>query len=100
MAEFKYSWGRGMKICKKCKQEKPLEEYYFSQGRYQTKCKQCFREYQRNRTREMKKYLSEDWKQYRREYYALNKDKFVVYRKRWLDKHPEYMKDYREKKKI
>lgn len=36
------------KLCTKCKQEKPVGEFYLCGGHYSSRCKKCFGEYQKN----------------------------------------------------
>ena len=65
------------KICKKCKKEKELKEFYFrkKQNRYEYSCKECER-------KRLKQYYNYD-KEKSNEYYKKNKNKILERRRKY-----------------
>jgi len=97
-----------MKICTKCKAEKPLGEFNSKQGR----CKDCQREYNQKyyqktrkkalcRQREYYRKNKEKIRDYQREYYQSNKEKVEernrAYRRRHKEKYSAYYREYRRR---
>jgi hypothetical protein len=89
-----------LKICSKCHKAKdPSLDFYMCAGRWRSECKQCTIKrnikYQKKTKAWKHRYGNdEDRKQYMREYYNRNKEKFAQYRSDFRDKHPEYYKEY------
>jgi len=92
-----------MKTCSRCHESKIIHmDFYMCQGIYRSECKRCTikknTSYQK-RTQPWKyRVVDEDKKQYRKEYYAANKEKFAAYRTTFNEKNPEYHKLYARKK--
>jgi hypothetical protein len=73
-----------VKICKECKVEKEIDDYYLKNGKPKSAyCKSCYNIIYK--------------KEYDKEYYENNKEKFKENHKRWceLNDRTEYMKEYR-----
>jgi len=80
-----------MTICTQCKEVKSASGYYKSQN--SLKCKDCVKHNSRV-------YKDENKKRKKRtdaKYYKNNKSKFIECNKRFLTKHPNYIKDYAAK---
>lgn len=90
-----------MKICSICHQDKPYDDYYCWRGTYRGECKKCT--IRKNVKRKKEKGSGtvdlDARRQYHREYYAKNKEKFKEYRKAFLERHPSYYKDQYQKSK-
>jgi len=77
-----------MKKCTKCKNEKPLTEFYFEKKRniYHPKCKECHISYRNiNKEKNSNK---------QKEYYLLNKDKHKERCKEWMENNKQSFKNY------
>ena len=92
-----------VKFCKECSTEKNVEEFYFYNNYYRSECKKCC--IKKNSSNQKNKQLwksrfstIEEKRAYMREYYAKNKDKYKLYRERFAEKHPDYMKRFAPKK--
>ncbi len=75
-----------MRICNKCKKEKPLSEYYKDRSNASGReymCKECKKEYSKT--------LPDD---YRREYYKKNKERLLEEGREWRERNPDYMKEW------
>lgn len=85
--------------CNVCKHEKELEkDFYFSKGNYRGECKKCTsrkNSERAQRTGYSRFKSAEARREHQREYYRQNKERFKVYRKRFLEKNPEYFKNYK-----
>jgi hypothetical protein len=84
-----------MKICKECKIEKDLNEFYKRTHRLSRMavCKACMA----RKAKVSREADREGYNQYQRVYYATHKDdkKATVYK--WRNKNPEKMKEYRDR---
>jgi len=93
------------KICTYCKEEKEIpEDFYRWRGFFKSECKKCTilrnGNYQKRvQAWKMRSGEGDVRNAYMRAYYAKNKEKFALYRRQFLDKHPDYYKDYFRKKK-
>jgi transposase-like protein len=90
------------KTCSKCGQTKLVKDFYISNGLYRPACKKCTiqqnGEYQKRMKPWRLKVSGLDRAEYMQEYRAKNKEKFALYRKTFLKKHPNYYKKYLEQK--
>ena len=93
-----------MKICRTCKQEKPLNEFYkyaHTADHYWSQCKECAKKIARQRYEQLSpeeksilnhrktiRYKSRR-KQYNKKYYWLNRKHLLVESKKWRDANPE-----------
>jgi hypothetical protein len=80
-----------MKICTKCKIEKPINEFYKDKNAYdglQKKCKNCVKNYYNNNKNRILKY--------HKEYYNANieNETFLNKRKKYRKNNKDYMKEY------
>ncbi len=94
-----------IKKCSKCRQSKDQHlDFYVNQGRIRSECKVCT--IKRNVKRQK---LLQPWKhrfadeisrkEYAKEYYAKNRERFAQYRADFRKKNPEYYKMYARNKK-
>lgn len=94
-----------IKRCSCCKVEKDMKnDFYFSKGKIRSECKKCTIRRSLAYQRKVKswKRRSADYasqREYMINYYAENKDKFAMYRKTFLEKHPDYYRAYADKKR-
>lgn len=94
-----------LKVCSICGCEKDLNaDFYMCSGRYRSECKVCTIKrnavYQKKKQPWLKRFSSSDeHKSYMAEYYHNNREKFLEYRKTFNKKHPNYYKDYQQKRK-
>ncbi len=93
-----------LKICSKCKKEKEVQDFYSCAGKWRSECKKCTIKrnvkYQRRVRAWRTRYGGDDERrEYMRTYYAQNKDKFAEYRKRFVEKYPDYYTQYCRRKK-
>jgi hypothetical protein len=91
-----------MKICSKCKVEKPFEEFSKDKSKkegYRNDCKYCFKEYYKKYYLENKNKLCE----YQKLYYKENKNKVSEYKRQYKEENKDalsvYNKQYREENK-
>lgn len=71
-----------MKTCSKCKEEKPLSDYYIVYEKYLARCKNCV-------NADCKKYVtanSEKRKKYQDDYNKKNKDKQIIHKRKYQQK--------------
>lgn len=87
------------KICRKCRRDILIEDYYFVNGKPRSECKQCT--ITRNSTYQKKvkawrnREVDPDARRlYMRNYYLANKEKYVQHRTNFKAKHPDYYKNY------
>ena len=93
------------KKCTKCKKTKLAElDFYLHQGSYRSQCKACI--IQRNSRRQKKlqpwkhRFVDEvSRKEYAKEYYAKNRERFATYRREFKKRNPEYYKMYARERK-
>ncbi len=94
-----------LKICSKCKKEKEVgKDFYSCGGKWRSECKKCTIKrnvrYQRRVQAWRTRYgCDNERREYMRGYYAKNKDKFVGYRKKFVEKNPDYYTQYFRSKK-
>lgn len=85
-----------MKICNKCKIQKDYTNFFrdkkMKDGFVNT-CKSCRKEYKKKHYQYNKKIIRKKHK----EYYEANKEKVNEINKKWKEKHPNYMVEYRKK---
>lgn len=90
------------KTCSKCGQTKHLNFFYTNNGVYRSACKKCIITQNINYQSRAKpwryKVSAIDRALYMQEYREKNKEKFVIYRKRFLENHPGYYKKYLQQK--
>ncbi len=88
-----------MKICTKCKQEKPESEFYKRNGKCVSACRSCTNEYWKRHYQANKeivqhrvyKYKTEHQEQsrdYYAQYYADNREKLNAYKAKWSKDNP------------
>lgn len=93
-----------LSICNKCLQAKESDQFYTTRGVPRSECKKCTIRRNVRHQRKIKAWLSksvdvESRKEYMREYYEKNKEKYVTYRNNFRKKHPYYYVDYFRRKK-
>lgn len=94
-----------LKICSQCHQAKePMMDFYLCSGRWRSECKMCTIKrnvrYQRKVKAWKHRYVDDDTRrQYMRDYYDKNKEKFARYREEFRSRNPEYYKEYFRKRK-
>lgn len=94
-----------LKICSKCRQSKDAYlDYYGNQGNMRSECKSCTikRNVKRQKLLQSWKYRFADEvsrKEYAKEYYAKNRERFAQYRAEFKKRNPEYYKMYSRNKK-
>lgn len=84
-----------MKICKDCKIEKELDEFYKRTNRL-SRMAVCKARMAR-KAKVSREVDREGYNQYQRVYYSLHKDKRIANTCKWRAKHPEKMKEYRDR---
>lgn len=87
------------KICTQCHEEKLPDAFYRSKGTSRSECKECTKAkntaYQKlNKVWRYRYSDDESRRDYLREYYQNNKEKFAQYRKQFIDSHPGYHRNY------
>lgn len=93
------------KQCSKCNKWKFQKlDFYQCAGVYRSECKKCTVKrnvrYQRLHRTWKHRYVDDDARRdYMREYYDKNKEKFAAYRKEFREKYPEYYKMYFRRRK-
>lgn len=90
-----------IKVCSKCKLELELDNFYLcgkdkNAPYYKSECKKCSIErnliYQK--LHKKKKTLTKKQRDAAKTYYKQNKERWKLYRQRFLEKHPGYYKSY------
>ena len=85
-----------VKVCSKCKVEKPLTEFYKrndNKSGFRNDCKDCL-------SKRKKKYYKENKKEHQKrgqKYYQLNKDEIKLRTKKWRENNNEYYKESMKK---
>jgi hypothetical protein len=97
---------REMKRCSRCRKMKNIfEDFYVCKGKHRADCKACTIKRNvkhQNRTQAWKKSFGGDLelrRDYMREYYKNNKERYSVYRERFRKNHPNYHRDYYHSRK-
>lgn len=94
-----------IKICSKCRQAKDAYlDYYMNQGVMRSECKACTIRRNVRRQKQLQPWKhrfvdEESRKEYAKEYYAKNRERFAQYRSEFRKKNPEYYKMYARNKK-
>lgn len=85
-----------MKVCRICKEEKPIKEFRINKhGVVDSYCAPC-------RSGYAKAWRKKNWKQVKenhRIYARNNRDKMNAINRRWAAKNPDYWKNYNQNKK-
>jgi len=93
------------KRCSKCFKTKDGEkDFYLCSGRYRGECKACtikrnVRYQKKNRSWKFRYQDDEARREYMREYYSKNKERYARYRAEFRARYPEYYKEYFRKRK-
>lgn len=87
------------KICTNCKEIKDISDFYVCGGQLRGDCKECTKKKNLTYQRKHKTWLTRfkdmtERREYMKEYYANNKEKFAEIRRRFKEKHPDYGKEY------
>jgi hypothetical protein len=91
-----------LKICTRCKECKTIADFYKCKGVRRPECKECTIErnvqYQKKHKIWVHRYSDpETRKDYYRDYYSRNPDKFAEYRAKFRETHPDYFRQrYRD----
>lgn len=94
-----------LKTCIRCRKDKDsLLDYYANQGHMRAECKACTSRLNTQRQKRQKVWINrfvdeESRKEYAKEYYAKNKERFASYRSAFKKKNPEYHKMYQRNRK-
>lgn len=92
-----------MKKCTLCRKEKSLDDFYLCGKRYKSECKSCTKK--RNRAKRAAvayykgRYGTLSYLDYQKEYYKNNKDRLLAKRREWEAAHPDYYKNYAERRR-
>ena len=84
------------RVCRKCGQEKPLEEFVRDKtcaSGYRHTCKQCDREWRRM----WDAANADKRREWNRKWYAENPEKCREWSRKWLIAHPEKVREYKRK---
>lgn len=87
------------KICSNCNKSKSVSDFYLCMGRLRGECKKCTIKKNTLHQKKTKVWLyryssSLERREYLRNYYAQNKEKFAQYRKEFRERYPGYHKEY------
>lgn len=94
-----------LKICSRCNRAKHGEDdFYMCQGKYRSECKACTIKknvrYQQKTKSWRYRFVDNDEKRpYMADYYANHKKEFAEYRRKFLERNPDYHKEYARKRK-
>ena len=93
------------KICSRCGEDKILfNDFYMCLGKLRSECKKCTiarnAKYQRKKRPWKKRFIDGDeTRDYHKEYYQNNKEKYKEYRRCFMAKNPHYYREYFRNKK-
>lgn len=108
MVETQTPWGltfaevavEEIKICSRCNSAKDAQtDFYICKGKRRSECKKCTIKknvrYQKRVESWKHRFVDNDEKRsYMADYYIKHKEKFIEYRRKFKERHPDYYKEY------
>lgn len=89
--------------CSRCCKTKEISDFYAYQGKPRGECKKCSIKRNVKHQRRVKAWYGRDYEEsrraYMRAYYENNKEKFARYRQTFRERHPDYYRDYADRRK-